>query len=204
MAEVPGERSVTATEVSSGKNGGNVRPATAEATPLQLTVSASFKEGKTAMRRALVRSSLNADEFINLLHGSDRVKVKLNRLENEVRDKDRESSEAQAEIKALRFSERLREKAIVEEVEFAYILDSLGFNVKVGYQGSTFKFRVPFTRQAADRNGSDAIELGVPYSDPLADGPVIQNDLVINEISEDDANDFSDQIRYAEAKGCET
>nr|GLL27506.1 microtubule-associated protein 70-1-like [Ipomoea trifida]GLL37979.1 microtubule-associated protein 70-1-like [Ipomoea trifida]GLL38121.1 microtubule-associated protein 70-1-like [Ipomoea trifida]GLL39635.1 microtubule-associated protein 70-1-like [Ipomoea trifida] len=203
MAEVPGERSVTATEVSSGENGGNVRPATAEATPLQLTVSASFKEGKTAMRRALVRSSLDADEFINLLHGSDRVKVKLNRLDNEVRDKNRESFEAQAEIKALRFSGRLREKA-VEEVEFAYILDSLGFNVKVGYQGSTLKIRVPFTRQAADRNGLDAIELGVPYSDPLADGPVIQNDLVINEISEDDANDFSDQIRYAEAEGCET
>nr|GLL47686.1 microtubule-associated protein 70-1-like [Ipomoea trifida] len=105
MAEVPGERSVTTTEVSYGENGCNLRPATAEATPLQLAMSASFKEGKTAMRRALVRSSLDADEFINLLHGSDRVKVKLNRLENEVRD---------------------------------------------------------------------AIELGVPYSDPLADGPVIQ------------------------------
>nr|GMD14367.1 microtubule-associated protein 70-2-like [Ipomoea batatas] len=141
MAEVPGERSVTATEVSSGENGCNVRPATAEATPLQLTVSASFKEGKTAMMRALVRSSLDADEFINLLHGSDRVKVKLNRLENKVRDKDRESSEAQAEIKALRFSERLPEKTAVEE-----------------------------------------------------------NDLVINEISEDDANDVNDQIRYAEVE----
>ncbi|XP_031127431.1 uncharacterized protein LOC116029519, partial [Ipomoea triloba] len=38
-------------------------------------------------------------------------------------------------------------------VEFAYILDvdSLGFNVKAGYQGSTFKLRVPFPRQAVDR-----------------------------------------------------
>lgn len=86
MAEVSGERSVTgATEVSSGENGGNVRPATAEATPPQLTVSASFKEGKAARRRASVRPSLDADEFINLLHGSDPVKMELNRLENEVR-----------------------------------------------------------------------------------------------------------------------
>ncbi|XP_019457131.1 PREDICTED: uncharacterized protein LOC109357615 isoform X2 [Lupinus angustifolius] len=38
-------------------------------------------------------------------------------------------------------------------VDFAHILDldSLGFNVKAGYQGSTFKLRVPFPRRAADR-----------------------------------------------------
>ncbi|EYU20669.1 hypothetical protein ABFS82_11G001000 [Erythranthe guttata] len=38
-------------------------------------------------------------------------------------------------------------------VEFAYMLDidSLGFNVKVGYQGNNFKLRIPFTRRAADR-----------------------------------------------------
>lgn len=55
--------------------------------PAPLTVSGSFKEGKNSSRRrgASMRQSLDADEFMNLLHGSDPVKVELNRLENEVR-----------------------------------------------------------------------------------------------------------------------
>ncbi|KAI3688076.1 hypothetical protein L1987_81782 [Smallanthus sonchifolius] len=38
-------------------------------------------------------------------------------------------------------------------VDFAYMLDldSLGFNVKVGYQGREFKLRIPFSRRAEDR-----------------------------------------------------
>ncbi|KAK9105894.1 hypothetical protein Scep_022738 [Stephania cephalantha] len=84
---------------------------------LSASVSASFKEGRSGRRRASVRPSMEADEFINLLHGSDPVKVELNRLENEVRDKDRELGEAQAEIKALRLKERLREKAVEELTE---------------------------------------------------------------------------------------
>ncbi|KAL2501492.1 FMN binding [Forsythia ovata] len=38
-------------------------------------------------------------------------------------------------------------------VDFAYMLDvdSLGFNVKAGRQGETFKLRIPFTRRAVDR-----------------------------------------------------
>lgn len=73
-------------------NGGNVRPPTSDTTPL--TVSGSFKDwgggggrgsGSSSRRRGTVRPSLDADEFINLLHGSDPVKVELNRLENEVR-----------------------------------------------------------------------------------------------------------------------
>ncbi|VVA94452.1 unnamed protein product [Arabis nemorensis] len=85
-----------------------------------LTVSASYKEsggGKSSSRRRPVRPSFDAaadNEFITLLHGSDPVKVELNRLENDVRDKDRELGEAQAEIKALRLSERQREKAVEE------------------------------------------------------------------------------------------
>lgn len=120
------------------------------ATPHPLTVSGSFKgDGKVLRRRASIRPSLEADEFINLLHGSDPVKVELNRLENEVRggnvvrsgafcfyfwkkdlvlrcdlcvfaDKDRELGEAQAEIKALKLSERLREKAVEEVACFFF------------------------------------------------------------------------------------
>ncbi|CAI9277307.1 unnamed protein product [Lactuca saligna] len=102
-------------------SGGNVRPPMAETTPL--TVSGSFREGggrgsgMTSRRRSSRRPSLDTDDFINLLHGSDPVKLELNRLENEVRDKDRELSEAQAEIKALKLSERLREKAVEELTE---------------------------------------------------------------------------------------
>lgn len=38
-------------------------------------------------------------------------------------------------------------------VASAYMLDldSLGFNVKAGYQGNTFKLRIPFPRRAEDR-----------------------------------------------------
>ncbi|CAI9096773.1 OLC1v1032986C1 [Oldenlandia corymbosa var. corymbosa] len=117
MAEVTGDGGMaTAGEFSSIENSyGNAR-ITSEANVTPMSVSASFKEGKgsTSRRRASVRPSLDADEFINLLHGSDPVKLELNRLENEVRDKDRELGEAQAEIKALRLSERLREKAVEE------------------------------------------------------------------------------------------
>lgn len=38
-------------------------------------------------------------------------------------------------------------------VDFAHILDvdSLGFNVKAGYEGNTLKLRIPFTRRATER-----------------------------------------------------
>ncbi|XWS34430.1 hypothetical protein CRYUN_Cryun21dG0038100 [Craigia yunnanensis] len=115
MEEIAGE----AAEV--GSNARSESPVRVTSTtlgvPPSLMVSASFKDsgGKSSSRRRVVRPSFDADnEFITLLHGSDPVKVELNRLENEVRDKDRELGEAQAEIKALRMSERLREKAVEE------------------------------------------------------------------------------------------
>ncbi|KAL0656441.1 hypothetical protein Bca4012_077025 [Brassica carinata] len=95
----------------------------ATATYPSLTVSASYKEsggGKSSSTRRPIRPSFEAaadNELITLLHGSDPVKVELNRLENKVRDKGRELGEAHAEIKALRLSERQREKAVEELTE---------------------------------------------------------------------------------------
>eukprot|EP01018_Ginkgo_biloba_P028942 Gb_15997 [translate_table: standard] len=105
-----------------------------------LTGSASFKSDGKLKKKNVKRPSLEGDDFLNLLHGSDPVKVELNRLENEVRgnacsvrnyvcgvfafslssymgDKDRELGDAQAEIKALKLSERLKEKAVEELTE---------------------------------------------------------------------------------------
>ena len=76
MAEVP------------GGEGGGAAAEVATPTPTPLTVSGSFKEGKgsTSRRRGSMRPpSMDADELMNLLHGSNPVKVELNRLENEVR-----------------------------------------------------------------------------------------------------------------------
>src|SRR5438477_149815 len=36
--------------------------------------------------------------------------------------------------------------------------------------------RTPALVEALERGGADLIELGVPFSDPIADGPVIQRD----------------------------
>ncbi|KAK4763135.1 hypothetical protein SAY87_012867 [Trapa incisa] len=112
MAEVPGDDGAFSPAVPDVVG---FRP---EPTP-PLSVSAFFKEGRSSFRRrASMKPSFDADnDFITMLHGSDPVKVELNRLENEVRDKDRELAEAQAEIKALRLSERLREKAVEELTE---------------------------------------------------------------------------------------
>ncbi|XP_058205661.1 microtubule-associated protein 70-2-like [Rhododendron vialii] len=81
--------------------------------PTALTKSASFKSRRKPASSAS-RAGSEVDDFINLLHGSDPVRVELSRLENDVRDKDRELGDAHAEIKALKYSERLKEKAVEE------------------------------------------------------------------------------------------
>lgn len=51
-----------------------------------LGMSASFKgESRSKKKGQHLRSRSGAEELINLLHGSDPVKLELNRLENEVR-----------------------------------------------------------------------------------------------------------------------
>ncbi|KAG5043252.1 hypothetical protein AAZV13_03G094700 [Glycine max] len=55
-----------------------------------------------------------SDDFISLFHGSDPVRVELTRLQNELREKDRELGDALAEIKSLRNSERLKERGVEE------------------------------------------------------------------------------------------
>jgi DNA repair exonuclease SbcCD ATPase subunit len=59
----------------------------------------------------------DVDQLLQLLHGSDPVRMELARLENELKDMERELVEAQDEIKALKVSERMKEKAVEELAE---------------------------------------------------------------------------------------
>nr|GMC86005.1 microtubule-associated protein 70-1-like isoform X1 [Ipomoea batatas] len=79
----------------------------------RLTPPPSFKS-RRRMPSAVPRAGSEADDFFNLLHGSDPVRVELTRPENELREKERELGEAQAEIKSVKYSERLKEKAVEE------------------------------------------------------------------------------------------
>ncbi|EEF40219.1 conserved hypothetical protein [Ricinus communis] len=106
-------------------NGGEVEPTAKPA----LTSSASFKTrskpklnanagGPPAAATAIPRGGgSEMDDIVTFLHGSDPVRVELNRLENEVRDKDRELGEALSEIKSLKISERLKERAVEQLTE---------------------------------------------------------------------------------------
>ncbi|CAH9062409.1 unnamed protein product [Cuscuta europaea] len=79
----------------------------------RLTPSTSFRSRRKPATAAS-RAGSEADDLFNLFHGSDPVRVELTRLENEVREKERELGEAHAEIKSLKYSERLKEKAVEE------------------------------------------------------------------------------------------
>ncbi|KAL4587329.1 hypothetical protein LXL04_000198 [Taraxacum kok-saghyz] len=67
-----------------------------------------------ARRKSISRTATEIDDIINHLHGSDPVRFELNRLENQLRDKDRELGDACTEIKSLKYHEHLKEKAVEE------------------------------------------------------------------------------------------
>lgn len=81
----------------------------AESSPLKK--SPSFRYGR---KKSMSRTATEIDDIINHLHGSDPVRFELNRLENQLRDKDRELGDAYTEIKALKYHEHLKEKAVEE------------------------------------------------------------------------------------------
>ncbi|KAI3525895.1 hypothetical protein L1887_05026 [Cichorium endivia] len=76
-----------------------------------LKKSPSFRYGR---KKSISRTATEIDDIINHLHGSDPVRFELNRLENQLRDKDRELGDAYTEIKALKYQEHLKEKAVEE------------------------------------------------------------------------------------------
>lgn len=60
------------------------------------------------------RPASEVDDIATLLPGSDPLRLELTRLENQLRDKDRELGDTRSEIKALKYSDRLKGKAVEE------------------------------------------------------------------------------------------
>ncbi|KAD3338635.1 hypothetical protein E3N88_34156 [Mikania micrantha] len=82
-----------------------------DSSPLKKSPS-TFRYGRK--KSIISRTATEIDDIINHLHGSDPVRFELNRLENQLRDKDRELGDAYTEIKALKYHEHLKEKAVEE------------------------------------------------------------------------------------------
>ncbi|KAJ9544029.1 hypothetical protein OSB04_023736 [Centaurea solstitialis] len=80
-----------------------------ESSPLKKSPSFRY-----ARKKSISRTATEIDDIINHMHGSDPVRFELNRLENQLRDKDRELGDAYTEIKALKYQEHLKEKAVEE------------------------------------------------------------------------------------------
>ncbi|KAI7739313.1 hypothetical protein M8C21_029380, partial [Ambrosia artemisiifolia] len=83
--------------------------ANSDSSPLRR--SPSYRYGR---KKSISRTATEIDDIINHLHGSDPVRFELNRLENQLRDKERELGDAYTEIKALKYHEHLKEKAVEE------------------------------------------------------------------------------------------
>ena len=68
---------------------------------------------------------------------------------------------------------------MTRETRIARLFDRLKQNGRKGLiayltAGDPSPERTPALVEALERGGADLIELGVPFSDPVADGPVIQ------------------------------
>lgn len=82
-----------------------------------VAAATEVKSAVAAKKRCPKTMSLDEEEFMSLMHGSDPVKFELNRLENEVKDRDRELADALGEIKSLKLVERAKDKALTEVTE---------------------------------------------------------------------------------------
>lgn len=102
---------------------GEAGPSLESHKPSVLTSTASFKYRKKPPAATISRTGSEVDDIVTLMHGSDPVRVELNRLENELRDKDRDLGDAHAEIKALKYSDRLKEKAVEELTDELHKVD---------------------------------------------------------------------------------
>ncbi|MFS8001548.1 putative microtubule-associated protein [Helianthus anomalus] len=80
-----------------------------DSSPLKKSPSCRY-----ARKKSVTRTAAEIDDIINHMHGSDPVRFELNRLENQLRDKDRELGDAYTEIKTLKYQEHLKDKAVEE------------------------------------------------------------------------------------------
>ena len=73
--------------------------------------------------------------------------------------------------------------------------------ITAGYP--TLEITVPLVL-AADASGADMIELGMPFSDPLADGPIIQKSSQIALSNGVTVKWILEQVTLIRSRGCET
>ncbi|CAK9869526.1 unnamed protein product [Sphagnum jensenii] len=116
-------------------------------------------EGIKPNRKNSVRATVDTDDsFFNLLHGSDPIRMELTRLENLVKDKDRELVEAQAEVKALKLSERLKTKAVEELADQLEKVDEKMKSTEILLENKNLELKRINSEKKAAQSGQIAAE----------------------------------------------
>ncbi|KAJ1685512.1 hypothetical protein LUZ63_016902 [Rhynchospora breviuscula] len=84
-----------------------------------LLVDSEMEASKRKIQQGKRSNFLEDEEFAMLSNsfGLDPIKIELNRLTNQIKEKERELEEAQNEIKSLRLTERAKDKALSEVTE---------------------------------------------------------------------------------------